>query len=254
VTVDSDLFRRLLVLLLALAPPVVAVWTLRGREFDQAAPFRSEKPLVEPAGYAFVIWRLIFVGVLAFAVYQLVPPGASEPLAREVGTPAAAAFALTAVWLLVASAGWLWGTVAAVTGMLAALGLVVLRLAGADPGVATPEYVLVVFPLSLYAGWVTAAFFVNVAAAARESGWFRSAAAERRWSVALLLAAVGVVVAAVLASGGNGGYAAGAAWALVAVAVANRRRPAGSGVVAVAALTGLLVVAAAQGWAVFSGG
>lgn len=244
---DADLLRRVLVLGLALAPPVAAVWTLRGQEFDQAAPFRSEKPLIEPAGYAFVIWRVIFVGVLAFAVYQALPGQAADPLLRQVGYPAAAALAFTTVWLLAASGGSLWGTVAAVTGMLAALGLVVGRLAALGPDVPGAEYFLVVFPLSLYAGWVTAAFFVNVAAAAKESGWLRGEGAERRWSVGLLLVATGIVGGVLWASGGNAGYAGGAAWALAAVVVANRRRARGDRWVTATAALGLLLVAAVQG-------
>jgi len=251
VTPDLDLLRRLVVLLLALLPPAVAVWTLRGQEFDQAAPFRSEKPLIEPAGYAFVIWRLIFLGVLGFGIYQLVAPGASAPWIRELSFPATAAFVFTAVWLLVARAGLLWGTVAAVTGLLAALGVGLLRLTAAGPDVPALEYLLVIAPLSLYAGWVTAAFFVNLAAAAKESGWFRDGAAERRWSVALLAVAVGLVVGVVLASGGNWGYAGGAAWALVAVTVGNRQRPEGSPAVGAMAAGGLGVVVLVQAWSAF---
>lgn len=41
--------------------------------------------LITPAGYAFSIWGLIFLGLLAFAVYQALPSQRSNPRLRAVG-------------------------------------------------------------------------------------------------------------------------------------------------------------------------
>src|SRR5690606_38920755 len=85
------------------------------------------RTLITPAGWAFSIWGVIYLGSIAFGVYQLVRR--RSPLVRRTGFWPAAAFALSVAWLLAARAGLLWATVVVIAGLLATLLVTAGRIA-----------------------------------------------------------------------------------------------------------------------------
>jgi hypothetical protein len=176
--------------------------------------------VVTPAGYAFSIWSLIYLGAVAYAVVQTLPSRRADPLFRAIGWWTASAFLAVSVWLVLARVGLVWWTVACIVWMLVSLAPVLWRVSRAE--VSSADWWLVVMPLSVFAGWVTVATFANVAAGLKVSGWADVGLSEPAWAVAMIVA-VGVLGAAVtVRTGGNVAFAATVVWALVAVAVRNR--------------------------------
>jgi len=115
-----------------------------------------------PAGYVFGIWSIIYLGLIAFAVWQWLPAHRGSPLIRRIG------------WLFVVScignAGWivvwhyeLWlASIPLMLTMLLSLLAIYLRLdIGREP-VATSERWCVHFPIQLYLGWICVATLSNV--------------------------------------------------------------------------------------------
>ena len=84
--------------------------------------------LLAPAGPAFSIWTVIYVGLVAYTVYQWLPVRASSARLRAIGWPAAASMVLNAAWLLVTQAGWLWVSVVVIVALAVTLGLLVRTL------------------------------------------------------------------------------------------------------------------------------
>ena len=81
--------------------------------------------LVAPAGPAFSIWAVIYLGLLAFAFWQLAPSRRSDPRQRAVGwLVRGLKLVLNAVWILVVQAEWI---VASVAVILVLLGVLVRR-------------------------------------------------------------------------------------------------------------------------------
>lgn len=84
--------------------------------------------LIAPAGPAFSIWTPIYLGLLAYAVWQALPANASRDRVRRTGWLAAVSMLLNAAWLLVTQQGWIWVSVVVILMLALTLGTLVQRL------------------------------------------------------------------------------------------------------------------------------
>lgn len=183
-----------------------------------------------PAGYAFpVMWTLLFALSLAFGVWQALPAGQREPLGRRVGWPLIGVFAANTLWQLVAifSARTSFALFAIiVVGLCCALTAHLLSREGeAGDAVAAGGRARrwLLRPLcGLMAGWLSAAAFANLSGAATAAGLVAADGFAATLSACLIILAAGGFAGFVLRlSRPRAWYAAGAGWALLAVAAAN---------------------------------
>lgn len=219
-------------------PPIL----FGGRGFNAEADAGPPSP-AEPAGYAFAIWGPIYLGCLAYAVVQALPSRAADPLFRRIGWLTAAGFALTGAWLLAARFGPVWATVPIIWLMTAAIGTAFVIAAGAArPGLVEAAFVRL--PLALFAGWLTAAAFVNAAEVLPRFGFDRFGLSPAGFAV-LVVGAAGALAGALAGlTRGEPAYALAVLWALGGIAAANVMRASGSPVViAAAGAAGLALVA-----------
>lgn len=244
---SMDGLRAALVLLLAVAQAVAAFWPdLRG--WIETISTRSEalqNPVV-PVPPTFAIWGLIFVSCGAFAVWQALPANLDDPLLTTLGWIAVGLFAGNALWeLWVPKRGLDWISVAIIAAeLLFALTLLFLVASAQLDGWA---WWLVAFPFQLFAGWVSAAFFVNVSSTMMrpyvEAGDTSGAADPRRPAVALGLIGSGIVLGLLVGfASGAWPYGLAVAWALVGIVLTNRNQPTLAGTAAAGALFVALAV------------
>lgn len=214
---------RLLVMLFALSMPLVAWVSQRGLFGPDNATISNAYPtLLVAAGYAFSIWGLIFLWDVAFAVWQLRArtPGAAGRDNASLGRVrafAAAGFALTALWMPVFSMQVFWLALLiiwAALGCLVACALVLSRDGAALPG----QRWLAWAPLSLHAGWLSLAAFLNTAQVIVAYELLPTGD-MLPWSLALLAAAAILLLVLNARMRGNVAYAAAALWGLAAVYV-----------------------------------
>lgn len=203
----------------------------------------SVRTLITPAGWAFSIWGALYTGSLAFAVYQWLAAKRHSRLLTGLRLPAAGAFLGNAAW---AAYVQLFGlsliSTAIIAFTLVNLLVIYRRLQHSADGFSSGERWLTVLPLSALTAWLTAATIVNIAASLRFHG------VEASPDVAPLIAAAVVVVGgliagtALLSTGGNPPYALVFLWALAAIYAEGGQQ---SGLVALAAATGAIIVVAA---------
>ncbi|MDJ0824959.1 MAG: hypothetical protein QNJ16_05590 [Rhodobacter sp.] len=172
-------------------------------------PVPQIDPPVQPAGYAFSIWGLIYLGLVAHGVFGLV--ARADDAGWDRGRwPLVISLAVGAAWIPVAQVSAVWAAVLIWVMLVTAL----MALAVAPRGAPWLGRV----PLGLYAGWLTAAAWVSVALVAAGYG-IGPGAVGWAW---IALAAALVMAAAVLRLLGPAlDYAAPIAWALVAITVQN---------------------------------
>ncbi|HKP69512.1 MAG TPA: hypothetical protein VJV05_09525, partial [Pyrinomonadaceae bacterium] len=98
-TTGTDTMRSFLVLAATIGVLVFNWLAATGRlgGTDTEAISAKYQTLVTPGGYAFSIWSLIYVGLLAFSVYQLLPSNVSR--FRPVRTLYILTCALNCAWL-----------------------------------------------------------------------------------------------------------------------------------------------------------
>ena len=213
-------FRQWLNVASAVAMPLTTYLAFgRGVSFDMATAGQRGTPLIEPAGYAFVVWGAIYAGAVVYAVGQAMPARRFDSLTARIGWWTASAFLGVCAWLVAARFRLLWLTVGCIVWI--ALSLLPAFLALPRPGRADrpSTYLFVSLPLSIFFGWVTVATFANLAAALKESGVFDGA--EQAWTIALIAVACAVALRVLLISSGNVAYGFTVAWALIAIVVAN---------------------------------
>jgi hypothetical protein len=198
--------------------------------------------LLAPATRAFSIWSVIYVGLIAYVVWQWLPANRTSPRARWIGALATASMVLTGLWLLVTQAGQLWLSVVVIVALTATLGELLRRL-GRAPATAGPaEKLLVDGTFGLYLGWVAVATATLVA-----SGIDPALEVAELWAVGVLAVAalIGVLLARVLDH--RIGVAAAMTWGLAWIAVGRLAGEPASALTGVAAALAAAVVLVAHG-------
>lgn len=142
-----------------------------------------------PAGYVFAIWGIIYIGWIAFAVYQALPANRENPRLRDLGYLFAWSGVFNATWLFC----WhynLFGL--SVLVMLTLLGLLIagylkLNVGRANPN--TPEKWCVDIPFSIYLGWISVAAVANITDWLYLVEWNGFGVAPEAWAVIMLVVA-----------------------------------------------------------------
>ncbi|NYZ61204.1 hypothetical protein [Luteimonas deserti] len=204
---------RLLVLMCAIAMPLVG-WLSQTGAFgpDQGTISNRHPTLLVAAGYAFSVWGLIFLLDVAYAAWQATGRRRADPVLGRVAPAAALGFALSTVWMPLFSAQLFGLCVVVIFGALAALAWAAVILSAA-PG---RGRLLAWLALSLHAGWLSLAAFLNLAQTivAYE---LLSTSRMLGWSLALWAAGAAVLLALNWRMRGNVAYVAVAVWGLFAV-------------------------------------
>ena len=213
---------RILVLLFAIAMPIVA-WLSNNGSFGPDNGTMSDRypTLLVAAGYAFAIWGLIFLLDLVYAGWQLSGHRKTDDTLSRIAPWAAAGFALTAIWMPLFSMGLFWLCLLVIFGATACL----IRCAMILSHDHTPQegqWMWAWLPLSLHAGWLSLAAFLNLAQSALAFGWTRQDA-QLVPSLLLFAAAAALLLELNRRMRGNFAYAAAALWGLVAVVVEQSR-------------------------------
>lgn len=239
---------RWLVLLLSLAMPAVSWFSQQGVFGPTNGAISDRYPtLIVAAGYAFAVWGLIFLWDVAFGAWQAFSKRSRAAPLDHVRPWAAGGFALTAAWMPVFSQQLFWLALLVIWAALGCLLACALRLSAARsevPGLTAWAWA----PLSLHAGWLSMAAFLNIAQVIVAYRLLPTDA-MLAWTLVLFVAAAVLLLWANHRMRGNLPFAAAALWALVAVYVKQSgwRLP-GSDTAALVAVVVALVLAAQTAW------
>lgn len=183
-----------------------------------------------PAGYVFSIWGLIYIGLIAFAVFQALPSQRDNQRLRDVGYLFALSCLANIAWL------FLWHyeqfplTLIAMLALLGLLITIYLRLGIGRSKVPLAEKWLVRIPISVYLGWVTVATIANATSLLEYWNWSGWGIGDQAWAVIMLAASV-LIASAMSLTRGDIAYMLVIVWAFVGIAVKH----AGTQAVAIAA-------------------
>ena len=209
---------RLLVLLLSLAMPVVS-WFSQQQAFGPTNGELSDRypTLIVAAGYAFMIWGLIFLLDVVFGFWQLSSKRGVHGSVARIRLPAALGFALTALWMPVFSQQLYWLALLIIWSSLACLVVCALHLSR-DPAPEPGQTWFAWLPLSLHAGWLSLAAFLNTAQVIVAYNLLPTDN-MLGWTIALFGIATLLLATLNQRMQGNVAFVAATTWALVAVYV-----------------------------------
>ena len=142
-----------------------------------------------PAGYVFSIWGLIYVGLIAFTIYQALPAQRENDLLQKI---------YPAYWISnLANIAWifLWHyeffslTLVAMLTILATLLYIYSQLSRASSGLDQNKKWLVKYPFSIYLGWISVATIANISQVLFLFDWGGWGVPPATWAVIMIIVA-----------------------------------------------------------------
>lgn len=165
--------------------------------------------LITPAGWAFSIWGLIFLGLLAFAIYQALPSQRENIRFRAIGWLVIVNTLCNAIWSPIFNNELIGVALLVIFVMLATSVMIEQRLlmrlripivapdldATLPESPTTPaETWLARIPFSIYFGWLTVATILNVTVYLKATKFDTQLLPSPTWAAAVLV--VGMVIGA----------------------------------------------------------
>jgi hypothetical protein len=177
-----------------------------------------------PAGYVFSIWGLIYIGLIAYAIYQALPAQRENPALERIFWPYLAASAANIVWLFFWHYNLFPLSEVAMLALLASLILIYVRLEIGKKPVSTGMRWAVHSPMSLYLGWISVATIANTSDLLYYWNWSGWGISPEVWAVIIL--AVTVLLGLLMAlRRGDVIFLGVLVWALVGIAVKQAATP-----------------------------
>jgi hypothetical protein len=171
-----------------------------------------------PAGYVFSIWGIIYLGLIAYAIFQALPAQRENPSLRAIGVPFLLSSLANIVWIFLWHYNQFGLSVVVMLFLLAALIITYLRLEiGRRPAQGGQRWA-VNLTFSIYLGWITVATVANITAYLYSIGWNGGPVAPQVWAV-IMLAVATLVTALVLTTRRDVAYALVIIWAFAGIAI-----------------------------------
>ena len=202
--------KALILVLATLAFGVAPFVTPPFTGYDPAMfPVYIVRPSIQPAGYAFSIWSVIYLWLIAHAIYG-VWKRAVDPAWDKVRLSLTVALVVGAAWLGIAGQSAIWGTVT----IWIMAGAAILAFLRADPGV---DRWMLSAPTAIFAGWLSAASAVSTGVLIAGYGWLSDTGS----AAAMLALVLAIAVTVQMRRPQMPVYGLTVIWALIGVIVAN---------------------------------
>ena len=178
-----------------------------------------------PAGYVFSIWGLIYVGLMAYAVFQALPSQRENPRLQATAGLFFIGSLANCAWIFLWHYELFVWTLAAMFTLLITLILMYVKLEIGRNPVSRAETWSVRVPFSIYLGWITVATIANVTDVLNYLNWSGWGIAPQAWAAIML--AVAVLVAGLMAiTRHDVAYLLVLVWAFTGIAVKFQLVPA----------------------------
>lgn len=146
-----------------------------------------------PAGWAFSIWSLIYLALMAYSLALIFGPAPLRARARSVAAPYLLSAAGNAAWIF----AWHYRLVElSFAIMLLILGslIVIYRRLREQGRPSTREILAIDAPFSLYLGWITTAAIANLGTAFHAQQHYPFGLAMDQWALVSIVAAIAIYV------------------------------------------------------------
>lgn len=186
-----------------------------------------------PAGYAFSIWGIIYLGLLGFVIYTGFNSKKDQDksnLLSKIGWWFVLSCLANSAWVVV----WLFdytGLSVLIMGVLLfSLIKIVVNTRMELDAHPLKEYAFVYWPFALYSGWVTVAWIANISAFLIKTGWQGWGISDVNWAIIMIIIAGSVNIFMVYTRNLRE-FASVGIWALIAISVSNNRNDGGQNIV-----------------------
>lgn len=217
---NKDTIRQILIVVAVVATIVVnglaTALPINGRTTGEISD--SFDVFFVPAGYVFSIWGVIYLGLIAYAIYQALPAQAHNPDLRSIGSLFILSSLANIAWILLWHYGYVLLSVVVMLVLLVCLIAIYLRLDINRKQVSNGMRWLVHLPFSIYLGWITVATIANVTVLLYDWDWTGLGVSAETWTVIMLTIAT-VVGGLMSFTRGDIAYSLVLIWAFSGIAI-----------------------------------
>lgn len=178
-----------------------------------------------PAGYVFSIWGLIYLGLIAFTIFQALPSQKQNPRLRATGWWVVLSSLANSTWIFLWHYELFTLTLLAMLVLLVSLVVIYLRLGTGKRPAPAGETWAARLPFSIYLGWITVATVANATSLLDYLQWDGFGIAPEIW-MGIMLAAVLAISVLMSFTRRDIAFNLVILWALVGIAVKNAAVPA----------------------------
>lgn len=234
---NRDTLRQVITIIATIVTLIFNIFSNRitGRTVGEIA--HNNPAIISPADYAFAIWAVIYLGLIAFTIYQALPAQKSNPRLQRIG-----------YWYVLSCTGniaweFIWLNQHIILSVVPMLMLLIANLAiyiRADINrtkISRIERWCVNMPFSIYLGWITVASIVNITVAFEALHWNGLGISPTVWTMILLVTGTAIAIF-IGVTRIDIAYLATTTWAYIAIIVKNVTLP------PIVIVTSLLVVLA----------
>ena len=147
-----------------------------------------------PAGYVFSIWGLVYLGLIAFAIFQALPTQRQNPRLRATGWWISLGGLANSIWIFLWHFNQFPLTLIAMLVLLTTLIMTYLRLGMGQTVVKPAETWAARVPFSIYLGWITVATVANATDVLDYLKWNRFGLSPEIWMGIMLTAVLAIAV------------------------------------------------------------
>ncbi len=189
-----------------------------------------------PAGYVFAIWGVIYIGWIAYTIYQSGARKRHDPLLRSIAPWYMLSALANGLWIVAWHYNFFPLSLAIMLVLLTSLIVIYARLAS-DPPVSRAASWMLHLPFSIYLAWVSVATIANATSVFYGLGWTGAGNSGPVWA-AIMIGVATVLALAVSWLRADIGFVAVFVWAFVGIYVKHSDTP----LVAWSALIGAILL------------
>jgi hypothetical protein len=173
--------------------------------------------LFVPAGYVFSIWGLIYLGLIAFAIFQALPSQRDHAVYKQISPYYVLASIANSVWIFLWHYEVFTLTILAMVTLLASLLVIYILLNKETSSSSKPHKYFVEIPFSIYLGWISVATIANASQLLYYLGWNGWGISASIWTLIMLIVAT-LLGLAMLVRNQDIAYTLVLIWALIGIA------------------------------------
>jgi hypothetical protein len=174
------------------------------------------------AAYTFSIWLPIFIGLLAYGIFQALPKQTDNLLLRSIGVDTAIAFFLITTWMLVTQLYDIenFDFIFSLSSLYFLMSAFKILNDGRNI-LSKNAYILVYVPISMLTGWMTVATMLTISTGLKYTGTNNFNLSETAISILLLFLSTGFVWVVNFYNRSNFFYIIPVIWGVFGIAFAN---------------------------------
>lgn len=146
--------------------------------------------LITPSGFTFAIWSIIYVLLLLFIIYQILPKNKDRTFLDQIGLFFGLSSLFNIVWLFLWHYDYIILSLFFMLGLLLSLILIYLRLNIGKVNISLQDRLFVHLPFSVYLGWISIATIANLSVVLTSIRWNGFGLDSVTWAILIIIVAV----------------------------------------------------------------